>query len=60
MAEQQNQRRGLSLARLRFHEVLANVEQKLQKSLDKARLESSNSQDLWNGVARSSSRPPCC
>lgn len=43
MTEQQNQRRGLSLAGLRFHDILANVEQELQIALAKARRESDHS-----------------
>lgn len=43
MAEEQNQQRGLSLAGLRFHEILTNVEQELQSALAKARLESDHS-----------------
>lgn len=43
MTEQQNQRRGLSLAGLRFHNILGNVEQELQTALAKARAESDHS-----------------
>jgi hypothetical protein len=43
MAEEQNQQRGLSLAGLRFHDILMNVEQELQTALAKARLESDHS-----------------
>lgn len=43
MVEQRNERRGLSLAGLRFHDILANVEQELQTALTKARLESDHS-----------------
>jgi len=43
MAEEQNQRRGLSLASLRFHGILTNVEHELQTALSKARLESDHS-----------------
>jgi hypothetical protein len=42
MAEEQNQQRGLSLAGLRFHGILMNVEQELQTALAKARLESNH------------------
>jgi hypothetical protein len=43
MTDQQNQRRGLSLAGLRFHDILGNVEQELQTALAKARAESDHS-----------------
>lgn len=43
MTEQQNQQRGLSLAGLRFHGILKNVEQELQTTLAKAKLESDHS-----------------
>ena len=43
MTEPQDQPRGLSLAGLRFHDILANVEQELQTALAKARAQSDHS-----------------
>lgn len=43
MSEEQNQQRGLSLAGLRFHGILMNVEQDLRAALARARLESDHS-----------------
>lgn len=50
MTEEQPQQRGLSLAGLRFHQILANVEQELQNALAKARLESNHATTIGDGA----------
>lgn len=50
VTEEQPQQRGLSLEALRFHQILANVEQELQNALSRARLESDHTTTIGDGA----------
>lgn len=50
MTEQPAQQQGLTLEGLRFHKILANVEQELQSALAKARLESDHGTTIGDGA----------
>lgn len=50
MTPDQNQQPGLRLTGLRFHDILANVEQELQTALARARLESNHGTTIGDGA----------